>query len=58
MTDKTKYGIIALVVVAAVFGLIAALSKTTITNDPTTETHGGSGQAIICAIYPKACVVK
>lgn len=56
MKDKTTYGIIAIVIVAAVFGLVAAFSKTTTTEDPTKTQHGGAGDAILCAIYPPSCV--
>lgn len=58
MSDKTKYGVIALVIVAAIFGLIAVFSKTSTTVDPTQQTHGGAGNAILCAIYPPSCVKK
>ena len=62
MNEKAKYGVIAIVVIAALFGLYAAFAKTETIVDPTTVNHGGSGSlissglgSVLCNIYPPAC---
>lgn len=56
MNQKAIYGIIAVTVIAAIWGLYAAFAKTTTETDPTKITHGGAGDKIICFFYPPACV--
>lgn len=53
MSNTTKYGIVALVVIAALFGLYAAFAKTTTTNSTTQpgKTTGGVGDFILSLWY-------
>lgn len=58
MNQKAVYGIIAVTVIAALWGLYAVFAKTETETDPTKITHGGAGSTILCIIYPPSCVKK
>lgn len=49
MNDKVKYGLVAIVIIAAVFGLYAATAKdkTETTTGPASTSTGGVGASIL-----------